>query len=309
MRDEIKLCPICGLEKIDHYNVNGLSKIECRCERCGTFIIEYRTFSTFIETDKWNKIKHILSGIINENLIRGLEPIEIIYSNVETILSSYPYPKTPKQQGDRLLYLISRKIETISEGISLDPKFDYPLCYGKNEYDLQYFLSYLKNRGLIKKVSNSVESWTITVEGWEYLENIYQGINSKQVFVAMWFDDSMDDVYLKAIKPALDELGYEPIMMKFLQHNEKIDDRIIAEIRKSIFIISDVSEHRQGVYFEAGFAMGFGIPVIWTCNKNELEHAHFDTRQFNHIIWNTKEDLKQKLIDRIEATIPFSISK
>jgi len=60
---------------------------------------------------------------------------------------------------------------------------------------------------------------------------------------------------------------------------------------------------RGGVYFEAGFAMGLGIPVIWTVRKDQIEQVHFDTRQYNHIVYDSPEDLKQKLCNRIRATI------
>jgi len=123
----------------------------------------------------------------------------------------------------------------------------------------------------------------------------------------MWFDESMTDVYLEAIKPALEETGYNPIRIDFEHHNERVDDRIIAEIRTSGLVVADFTKHRGGVYFEAGFALGLGIPLIWTCRKNQIKKAHFDTRQFNHIIWESKEELKQKLIDRINATHPRSI--
>lgn len=87
------------------------------------------------------------------------------------------------------------------------------------------------------------------------------------------------------------------------EHNEKIDDRIIAEIRQSSLIVADFTGQRGGVYFEAGFAKGLGIPVIWTCHEDGVENLHFDTRQYNHIVWESPEDLKTKLINRISATL------
>ena len=122
----------------------------------------------------------------------------------------------------------------------------------------------------------------------------------------MWFDDSMDDVYLKGIKPILENLGFNPINMKFLDHNGKIDDKIIAEIRKSRLLIADVTDRRHSVLFEAGFAYGLKKPVIWTCKKSYFKYIKqiFDTRQYNHIIWDSIEDLKEQLNNRIEATIP-----
>jgi nucleoside 2-deoxyribosyltransferase len=61
---------------------------------------------------------------------------------------------------------------------------------------------------------------------------------------------------------------------------------------------------RGGVYFEAGFAMGLGKLVIWTCHEDDVEKLHFDTRQYNHIVWTDATDLKEKLMLRIEATLP-----
>ncbi len=88
------------------------------------------------------------------------------------------------------------------------------------------------------------------------------------------------------------------------EHNGKIDDLIIAEIRKSGLLVADFTKQRGGVYFEAGFAMGLGIPVIWTCRSDDVEKLNFDTRQYNHIIWTDADDLKKKLQLRIEASIP-----
>lgn len=120
----------------------------------------------------------------------------------------------------------------------------------------------------------------------------------------MWFSDEVDSVWEDGFFPALNKLGYQPLRIDKKEHNDKIDDHIIAEIRKSGLLIADFTGNRNGVYFEAGFAMGLGIPVIWTCRKDHIEKVHFDTRQYNHIVWETPEELKEKLTYRIEATIP-----
>ena len=81
----------------------------------------------------------------------------------------------------------------------------------------------------------------------------------------------------------------------------RIDDEIIARIRASAFVIADFTEHSPGVYFEAGFALGFGLPVIWTCRKDHMKKLHFDTRQYNCIDWEAPEELAARLQPRIEA--------
>jgi len=114
---------------------------------------------------------------------------------------------------------------------------------------------------------------------------------------------------MEGFSPALEENGYVPMRIDAVQHNEKIDDRIIAEIRRSGLLVADVTGQRGGVYFEAGFAMGLGIPVIWTCRDDEIANVHFDTRQYNHVVWSTPSDLREKLNLRIQASLPKPTSR
>ena len=90
-------------------------------------------------------------------------------------------------------------------------------------------------------------------------------------------------------------------------HLNKVDDEIIAEIRRSRFLVADFTcepgKVRGGVYFEAGFASGLDIPIIWTCKNTSMRDLHFDTRQYPHIEWNDSTDLYTKLKARIGALI------
>ena len=60
---------------------------------------------------------------------------------------------------------------------------------------------------------------------------------------------------------------------------------------------------RGGVYYEAGFAYGLGLDVIYSCRKDMVDQLHFDTRQYYHIVWETPEELRDSLAQRIEALI------
>ena len=122
----------------------------------------------------------------------------------------------------------------------------------------------------------------------------------------MWF--GLDpNVYQEGIKPAVEEAGYEAIRIDKTEYNSKIDDEIVAAIRRSRFLIADFTQGddgtRGGVYYEAGFAYGLNIPVIFTCHEDGIEEVHFDTRQYNHIIWTDPGDLRERLVQRISATI------
>ncbi|MGE0565356.1 MAG: hypothetical protein AB7O50_12660 [Pseudolabrys sp.] len=148
-----------------------------------------------------------------------------------------------------------------------------------------------------------------TASGWQQLFQLNQSLSSSslQAFVAMWFNPSMEDAYVDGIAPAIADAGYSPFRVDKKEHNNKIDDEIVAEIRRSRFVVADFTceteKPRGGVYYEAGFAHGLGIPVIWTCRKSSMGDLHFDTRQYAHIVWETPSDLRTQLRNRIGATI------
>lgn len=175
---------------------------------------------------------------------------------------------------------------------------------GQSEQGL--FLDHLKDQGWIALDAGTYIR--VTLDGHAHLESLRTTqVESSQAFVAMWFDESMLDAWTDGIEPAIKIAGYEPLRIDRQEHNNKIDDEIIAGIRRSRFLVADFSQGnsgaRGGVYYEAGFAHGLGIPVIFTCRKEDLEKVHFDTRQFNHIVWKSPEDLKEGLSQRISATI------
>lgn len=155
---------------------------------------------------------------------------------------------------------------------------------------------------------NTIHELMLRPPGYARLAEL-EGSNvaSKQAFVAMWFDDTMKLVYDEGIAPAIRDAGYEPVRIDRKEHNNKIDDEIIAEIRRSRFVVSDFTQGasgaRGGVYYEAGFAQGLNMPVIFTCRNDMIDKVHFDTRQYNHIIWATPEELRERLAKRISATL------
>ena len=139
-----------------------------------------------------------------------------------------------------------------------------------------------------------------------YLKDQYSGINndaSKMCFVAMSFDPELSDIYSVGIKPAVETLGYDAVRVDTKPHNEKIDSRIIELIMKSRFIVADFTNQRNGVYYEAGFAKGLGLPVIQTCMNRDFDKMHFDIRSINTLHYDTPSDLVPLLKYQIMETI------
>ena len=132
-----------------------------------------------------------------------------------------------------------------------------------------------------------------------------RNVDSAIGFCAMWYAPDILPVWTEGISPAIGEAGYEPMRIDNVEHNNKIDDEIVAAIRKSRFVVADFTGNRGGVYFEAGYALGRSIPVIWTVRAEDLHGVHFDNRQYNFIVWGMGDlpRLKTQLKNRIEATI------
>lgn len=152
-------------------------------------------------------------------------------------------------------------------------------------------------------------SIALSTKGWMRYEELQKSAGEgTQAFVAMWFAPEMTKIFDGPISDGIRAAGWRPFRVDRKEHNDKIDDQIIAEIRRSRFVVADFTTteakgQRGGVYFEAGFAFGLGLQVIYTCQKEALPFVHFDNRQYNFIDWSTSEELAERLRHRIEATI------
>ena len=225
-------------------------------------------------------------------------------------------PLEVDERAVRLLRFIERQSKMIGDYVRLDSRapteasFMQAMAWSEStsESEVQYLLNFLlsEQQRWIGGFSLSGE-YRVTVEGYRRLAEAKTNLDSGQAFVAMWFGDEMNAAYEKGIEPAIVNAGYKPMRIDRKQDVVKIDDEIIAEIRRSRFLVADFTHEkngaRGGVYFEAGFAFGLSIPVIYLCRKDKIDNIHFDTRQYHHITWGSPEDLCERLTKRILALI------
>ncbi|HEX5130874.1 MAG TPA: hypothetical protein VFX92_00155 [Candidatus Krumholzibacteria bacterium] len=212
-------------------------------------------------------------------------------------------PRSISERLDRIL--INLAIRSDEPGAKIAVTHDHLyLFYSTSVRQMIFFGQALAARGWIDRFDRVPEEIKMTVEGWTRLADLEREPgNPAQAFVAMSFRPELDPAWEEGLRPGIEDGGYSPLRVDKREHNDKICDVIVAEIRKSALLVADVTLQRQGVYFEAGLAMGLGMPVIWCCRKDDLENCHFDTRQYNHIEWASPQELRKKLTRRIEATI------
>jgi nucleoside 2-deoxyribosyltransferase len=178
------------------------------------------------------------------------------------------------------------------------------ISYSDDARELAVITQYLQEQGLMTELLSVGEAKRrLTAKGYMTADELRaRRAASTQAFVAMAFTNEMKRMYQQAIEPAIREAGFSPMVISEKEHANKIDDEIIAEIRRSAFLVADFTEHRQNVYFETGFAIGLARHVVWTCRKDQIKDLHFDIRQYNCVDWVDAADLARRLQLRIEGS-------
>jgi hypothetical protein len=200
-----------------------------------------------------------------------------------------------------ILEFYAKKCAVPGRGFSIAPAHDYPLFDCVDEAEYNQYLRYLVDRKLLEQNGNALHP---TIEGFQEVEpRVRAGGEPDRCFVAMWFDDDLDQAWERGIEPAVRDCGFKPYRQKEDLTNKAVIDRIFAEIRRSHFVVADFTGHRPSVYYEVGFASGLGREVISCCRNGEQDKLAFDTRHLGHIVWKDAGDLRDKLTNSIRANI------
>jgi len=350
-------CPICETDCKEQSN-NGYYET---CRRCGKYLIETPVkewlkpyidyLAPSLDEQALKRQRMIASSMISERE-KDSEPTDddinrrlhlhngdklyrefgsaLTQATLKRMLNTSDKPVTEK--ADRLLERLGDRCSYVGEELKILLN-DYELhakCWILDSVELKGFIEYLISREFVKyptdndKVENTIKV-IITPNGWQRIEELQRpNSDSSQCFVAMWFDENgkMKDTR-EAIRCAIEKSGYFPRIIDEKHHTERNDDEIIKEIRRSKFMVADLTcgvvtestksdadkdptekEHdvvRGSVYYEAGFAHGLGLPVIFTGKKGVK--PHFDVAHYNRIIWKdgNLDEFGENLTNKIEA--------
>ena len=295
-------CPTCG-----HYYVVGEARIALK-SRSDAYLFSGLARGKY-ERESTRQLRAGERRDLLE-IVSGLNPADL-----DGLVAQAPNEFDLATKVRKLPAAVARKSRQPGAKIKIDAAKDYPLAYARDEGELTYLVDYAVELGwLIKEARTTRESAIshyLTPKGWEEVQRP-GSIDSTTAFVAMWFDYSLTPAYTDGIRPAIeDDCGYRAMRVDLEEtNNDDVVDEILAQITGSQFVIADATGHRQAVYFEAGFAKGLGIPVIWTCNKSDFtEKRTFDTEHYNHILWTDPTELRKKLANRIKNSIDVGIAR
>lgn len=321
-----ELCPICGKTLKHKARSTNYFATFYNCPYCKRFQLE-DDFENYYLKDMSQIDLALLRNILYilpENSNHRQTPI--YEENLQELLSQANSPKTLLDKIDNTLAYFVDKTQHFGQRLNINGETLYRelFCVDKQELSsiFETLKGYISFNGLPHS-GNTFQVW-VEMDGLRYYEeNLRQKQRNNQGFVAMWFNDEADlenhkpdmsNVYAKAIKPAIEnENLFNSIKIDCVEYCNDINDEMIAQIRKSKFMVADLTGYRGGVYYEAGFAEGLGLPVIYTCHKKwlegvsdkNIEKVHFDINHKNIIIWEEDklEDFKTRLINRINAVI------
>jgi len=308
-------CPICrAVVTTSRYDAEGQYHY-LKCTRCGEMDIDAR----FIEDNIVGKIlgsdldtqRAIASAWLSRQ--PGITHLRVLQKLEEL---ARVRPPGILDRAEMLLRLLEKDTTKAGQGININTDRFRVETWSVDSEDLTGITRILSDQGYVSIGQRTMGPTgaipvNIVAGGWHHLDETRRGpLDSPQGFVAMCFDGSMKPTFEDAIKPAIQDGGFRPHRVDSWEYPGRIDDEIIAQIRKSRFVVADFTAHRGGVYYEAGFAHGLGLPVFFTCHKDDFDQRHFDIWQFNTIVWEDPEDLRKRLALRIEAVLgkgPLSV--
>ena len=256
MAEEITTCPIWGIQTIRLKEPTTPDTKSLRRNRTLTARsagIKSRVICLlFLEELLSDKEKARLTTWIVDQWLRGNRQPTI---TADVLFSVTRKPLSVPKRADRLLKYIAAASSIRKVGVDVQiPQTDYgPFAWSEcvEESEIDYFLDYLVQKGWLASNEYGLArlSCKVTVDGHSRVEqlDIEETISpSAQAFVAMWFYDSTFAAYSDGIEPAIREAGYKSLRIDQKDHLNKIDDEIIAEIRRSRFVVADFTQGQDG---------------------------------------------------------------
>ena len=322
-------CPICQFATsmqaplLATYNA-ALIPHPVECPRCGFYAIDQDLFRQPIREPD---VAIRLSGAVRRatDATKAFrEPITSQnYRQIATEAGG-PTGQDPDELLDHLLLSIASRSRYLGDATPPEPADAWVArLFLPGRAQLQNFIDDMDEDLVVTPVLGENVSFKLTHAGWRRVHEARRRRGpGNQAFVAMWFHAGLDRVFDDGVRPALAEVGYRAYRQDRSGNNDRIDDAMVAEIRRSRLLVADFTGGRPSVYFEAGLAEGLGIPVIWCCNQSWPAHAPtalapsselppewvrqgwaeqlaFDVRQQPFILWDDVGDLQRQLVQRI----------
>ncbi len=309
-------CPLCGSDRCGVIGGEGFVSVRCEAYRVGLGI------SGDIMDAPAAEQSRMLNLIAERVTASPQSPVGGNWSfylggdgqalpqastgvNLSRLLSDYPHSFMDKSNRI-LLNLCNRhpNYGAVFSVVGAEHRLYFPEFDGGVNQS-QGAVQILTDLGYLRRAQH--DDFYISAEGWKRAEELRRRqAEARQGFIAMSFNQHTLGIR-EAFRKAISLSGYIPVIIDEKEHNNQIVPEILYEIRRSRFIVVDVSYPNFGAYYEAGYAQGLGKEVIACCRKDVFDSSadspHFDIAQKSLVIWADEGELVKKLARRIEATV------
>lgn len=120
-------------------------------------------------------------------------------------------------------------------------------------------------------------------------------------FVAMQFSDPYNDVYSDAIKPLLEEIGYDVTRVDEISQPGLILNDIWHYLTEASVVLAEVTEADPHVYYEIGVAQAMHKPTILLAQKGTK--LPFDLGPHRSIFYKNTIPGRARLLDALKSSL------
>lgn len=306
-------CPVCGSSStLDH----GEQGLVVNCVRCGQYLLTGDADNSLKALEPENpQLRSLLSHSIRLRQ-SGTETPVVMKSLVEAVAKEKA--PTPAEQRDSLILWIGSNqpspahsakvnIAEVAASVGTFKELTMETESGWNWLHQQIG----PERLYIVEPDGANGKFRLTMEGWRRYEEIKRLVQeSRTAFMAMKFGDAqLTKLVDEHFRPAVQQTGFELHLLTDNQAAGLIDNQIRTAIRTAAFVIADLTHGNNGAYFEAGFAEGLGLHVIYTCKADVFHEkkTHFDTNHMVTLLWDPADasSAEELLKNTIRNTLPL----
>ncbi len=128
--------------------------------------------------------------------------------------------------------------------------------------------------------------------------------STRSVLVCMSFANRPDfKDLLAAIKVVCSEFDYEAERVDESNLSKRIVPQVLAQMKRSAFVVVDVTEPKPNVFYELGFADGASKEVVLVAKRGT--ELPFNVADVPVIFWESFEEFKQELRKRLQSLSAF----
>lgn len=305
-------CPICSLELEAPGRQDGITTVYS-CKRCGSYGLDAFVTATLGRVGLDDPTRVVLSHSLRKMQSRGLP---IVTSDLWKDIREHGSLPKPGEQAANLILWLGENADASDASVRVDCEELQAIIGCRRPDSVFYVANHLAQRGFVSfnRSDNTKATppldFQMTFDGWDEFEKLRKNTGeSRTAFMAMKFGDpELDRIVNQVFRPAVAATGFELRILSDASPAGLIDDRLRVEIRRSRFLIADLTHRNPGAYWEAGFAEGLGKHVIYTCKADVFKDvAHFDTNHHLTVMWHDgadSEPVAEALKATIRATLP-----